>query len=573
MKDPIRMKSSPTHLYAAGQLSRRGFMKSLAALGISAATASYLADTSQAIAQTQAYNTKNLKASYDYIICGAGSAGCVLAAELSERNPEASILLLEAGGADDAAGILDLLWIKIYQDPSLFWLFQGLPNPLLNNRIPPLPMGRVIGGGSSVNALIYARGHKADYDGWAQQLGDDRWSYQNVVKTFLAMEDYEGPASPLRGVGGKFHSSVQTDIAPLARDMRSAGGSFGLPVVEDINAETMERDGGIAYSNIIEKDGKRGSVARAFLHPVLASPNITVLTNATVLGLAMEGTRATGVSLRWRDETRVISASSRVILSSGALKTPQILMLSGIGPAAHISKFGISPKVDLPGVGENFHDHPLVASCAWEAPYDFDPMANGSQCVYFANVNSPAGAPDLMPVQMQIPFVSPENASSAKMPERNLWVIVPGLAKPRSRGSVYLKSDNIMDDPAVDTRFLSVQHDFDTLLLGIEQAREIGNSAAMRDHVLREVLPGPKSRDDLKEFVRNGCSTYYHMCGTARMGTDTDEMAVTLSDLSVRGVENLSIADTSIFPDVPRSNTMVPAAMVGYKLADILTGR
>ena len=557
-------------LLASNKISRRRFIQTLSAAGITLSAAVSLAASTRAIAQTQRFNTQNLKDSYDYIICGAGSAGCVVAAQLAKHRPDASVLLVEAGGSGDSAGVLDMLWFKIYQDPALFWLFKGKAEPFLNGQEPPLPMGRAVGGGSAVNALIYARGHKADYDGWATQLGDKKWSYENVVKIFREIEDYNGPKSMLRGTGGLFYSELQTNRAGMADDLISAGPRVGIPCVQDINAETMERRAGIGPSNIISKDGHRHNVARSFLYPVLSQANITVLTQAYVQNLVMDGTRASGINVQWQGSSRKISATKRVILSTGALKTPQLLMLAGIGPAADLQKVGIKSLIDLPGVGENFHDHPLVGSCAWESPYDFGPTGNGSQCVYFSNVNDKAEAPDLMPVQMQIPFVAEAHAKKPGVPTSNLWVIVPGLAKPRSRGKISLASTQIADAPIVETRFLSERHDLDTLALGVEQARELGNSPEMRKHIKREVLPGPTNRKELEEFVRYGCGTYYHMCGTAKMGQASDPMAVVDSNLSVRGIENLSIADTSVFPDIPRANTMVPAVMVGYQLARIL---
>jgi choline dehydrogenase len=573
MKTPFHFNNgiSPEKLLFEGRISRRTFFKMMSAAGVSAATASVYANASTVIAQTQFRNTENLKDSYDYVICGAGSSGCVVASELARKNPAASILLVEAGGRDDKAGILSLLWGNIYKDPDLFWNFHGEPEPFLNGRTPDLPMGRVVGGGSSVNALIYARGHKADYDGWAEQLGDKKWSYESVLAIYRQMENYDGPASAFRGKGGLLHSQLQRDAVPLASDLRLAGEAMGIPNVEDINAETMERDSGIGPSNIIAKDGMRMSIARAYLYPVLADKNITVLTEAIVQKLHIEGTKAKGINLLWRGKVKRISATGRVVLCTGALKTPQILMLSGIGNATELAKLGIKSVVDLPGVGENFHDHPLVASCAWESPYDFKPHGNGSECVYFSNVNSKPGAPDMMPVQMQIPFVADSYAKREGVPSANLWVIVPGLAKPRSRGKVSIGSNDILHNPVVHTRFLSDPHDIATLRLGVEQAREMGNSSQMRKHVKREVLPGPLKGDDMTDFIRNTCGTYYHMCGTAKMGIAGDKMGVVDSNLAVRGIENLSIADTSVFPDIPRGNTMVPAAMVGFQMARILS--
>ncbi len=552
-------------LLAKRQISRRQFIATAVATGLTTSAASLLATSTTAIAQTQRYNVENLTDQYDYVVCGAGSAGCVVAAELA-KSGEASVLLIEAGGSDDVDGVLDTLWFNIFMNPDFYWVFNGEPETQINNRSPLLPMGRVVGGGSSVNALVYARGHKADYDGWAAQLGDEKWSYENVLNIYRDLEHFEGPQSALRGQGGRLWTELPSEVHEIAVALKGAGAAFGIPAVDDVNAETMERDAGIGHPNVIVKDGQRHNIARAFLYPVLAQPNITVLTGAQVEKVLFEGDQATGVELVWQGERRRISAGRHTILSAGALKTPQLLMVSGVGEAEHLAEHGIEVVSDLPGVGRNFQDHPLVAGCMWEYRNPIPPVGTGSQCVFFANVNSEAGAPDIMPVQLQIPFASEVHGQRDDIPAA-AWTIVPGLAKPRSRGRVTLASANPNDAPITHTGFLSDPHDVETLLRGIELVRDIGNSSEMSSYVAREVMPGPVNADEMTDFIRNGVATYYHMAGTAKMGSDSDPMAVVDSNLAVRGTRGLSIADTSVMPDIPRGNTMAPAAMVGYQLA------
>lgn len=562
---------SNADLYAAGLISRRSFMALMAASGVGPTAAAEEAEQARHLVANQQFNRDHLLPSYDFVICGAGSSGCVIASKLASSLPNASVLLLEAGGTDDLPAVRDPLWFKSYMNPELYWLFEGLPARNLNGRRPPLPMGRAIGGGSSVNAMIYARGHKADYDGWANQLNDPKWSYKSVVEIFREIENYRGPASPLRGSTGPFWSEITQDVNDCAVALKAAGPGVGLPQVDDINAETMERDGGIGHTNLSLRNGERSSVARSFLYPVLGLTNLTVISRCNVQKIIIESDIARGVRVLWKNRSLDILARTRVVLSTGALKTPQLLMLSGIGAPAQLKAQGIKTVADVPGVGRNFHDHPVIAGCVYENATEFAPRSNGSQTSYFANVNSPSGAPDLMPVQLQFPFISEVNSKRSDIPSANLWTIAPGLAKPRSRGKVTLKSASALDHPIVHTNFLSDPHDFQTLRLGIEQARQLANSPEMRPFIKREIMPGPIKGHGLDEFIRNSVYTYFHMSGTAKMGVASDPMAVVDSNLAVRGVQNLSVADTSIFPDIPRANTMVPAVVVGWQMAKILS--
>ncbi len=565
---PRKTADRPELLLAQKRISRRGFIHMMTAAGMTAASASILADSTMAIAQTQEFNTANLRAEYDYIVCGAGSAGCVVAAQLAEDGSK-SVLLLEAGGSDDVEKVLSPLWFQVFLDPDYFWVFNGEPEGHINHRKPLLPMGKVIGGGSSVNALVYSRGHKADYDGWAELLDDDRWSYDNVLSVFRRIEHFNGPADPRRGRGGPFWSELPSQVHVIAKALKVAGEAQGIPAVDDINAATQEHEAGIGHPNVIVKDGRRHSVARSFLYPVAAQPNITVLTGAMVTKVMVEGDKAVGVEFVRNGETHKIRASRQITLSMGALKTPQVLMLSGIGDETELTRFGIPTLQNLPGVGRNFHDHPLVAGCIWEYRNPLPPIGTVSQCVYFARVNSAEAAPDIMPVQIQIPFASEVHQQRPDVPEAG-WTIVPGLAKPKSRGRMTLRSANMAHDPVTTTGFLSHPDDIETLRRGIELTRELGNSVEMREFVKREVMPGNLKGDALTAFIRDGVATYFHMSGTCKMGRDNDEMAVLDSNCAVRGIRNLSVADTSAFPDIPRGNTMAPAAMLGYQVAQHL---
>src|SRR6218665_2529650 len=316
-----------------GRGTRRPFRQAALAAGYTTATAASMIGFAESAHAQQTINRAQLASEYDFIVCGAGSAGCVVARRLAE-NPAVRVLLLEAGGTDDVEDVRDGTRWPLNMGSERDWNFKGQPTPTLNGRTPPFPMGKVLGGGSSINGLVWARGHKNDWDSWAEQTGNAAWNYENVLKIYRRIENWTGPAHErLRGTGGLVHVSLPVaPINPVAPALIEAAGDFRMPQAGGLNAETMEGDGGAGMPNLIVKDGRRVSMAAAYIHPFLDRPNLTVLLHAEVNKLITKGKRVTGVEFVHQGQVRKIGAKHEVVLSTGAINTPKILMLSGIGP-------------------------------------------------------------------------------------------------------------------------------------------------------------------------------------------------------------------------------------------------
>lgn len=555
-------------LFALGKVDRRGFLKAVQALGIGTLSAQVLADQTQANSAAQAYNSRNLRKTYDYIVCGAGSAGAVVARRLAEDST-VSVLLVEAGGADSAPSIVDpSVWFTNLGTERM-WSFTAEPQSSTNDRSLPLPMGRVIGGGSSVNALIYARGHKSDYEQWASMTNDPRWGYANALSIFKRIEAWAGPVDmAFRGMSGILTSQPIMDPHPVARALVATGPAFGIPIVQDLNAATMESHSGIGHPNVKVKDGRRSNIPTDYLYPILSQPNLTVLTGAEVKRVLMREKTASGISFVWRGEEHSISVSKEIVLSMGAVNTPKVLMLSGIGHRQELASVGIPSTHHMAGVGKNLQDHPLAA-CVWEYKTPMPPRGTVSECTFFARTGSSGNTPDLIPVQIQVPFPSEVTGKQFSMPDSG-WTLVAGLAHPKSRGSLRLRSKDPKDAPLIKANFLADPSDVKTLMRGVELMREMGNSEGMKDFVKREVMPGSLTGGVLEAYTRNAVGTYFHLSGTCKMGLASDPLAVVDSELRVIGVKGLRIADTSIIPAITTTNTMAPAVLIGERLGELL---
>ncbi|MBB5060647.1 choline dehydrogenase [Granulicella aggregans] len=517
------------------------------------------------VASTQRRLTQDLASEYDYIICGAGTSGSVLAYRLCE-DPSVRVLLLEAGGSDESETIEDPnRWVMTLGSES-DWGFSAAPNPRLNGRSVSYSMGKILGGGSSINVSTWSRGHKADWDFFARETGDAGWGYDSVLSLYRnRIEDWTGNSDVLRGQGGMVHVQPAPDPHPFADALLAGAESGGLPRFPNQNGMLMESAEGCSFVDETVMAGKRRSIFRSYAYRAMAQGNLTVLTQALVRRIVFEGTKAVGVEAVWNGSTKTFRASHEVVLSQGAIQTPKLLMQSGIGDPAHLKQFGISVLQALPAVGANLHDH-ISFACIWEGTGEPLPMTPRSQTVGFWKSDPSLTAPNFYTYAIGVPFPTPENAAWAAPPAQGFSMIC-GMS-PQSRGSIRLTGADANAPLTIDAGYLSDPQDMKDLVAGITRAREIGNSTALRPFAKREVHPGPVQGTELENFLRNGLVTFWHQSGTARMGSD--ESSVVDSQLKVHGIENLRIVDASVLPRVTRGNTMAPCVVIGEKAADFI---
>jgi choline dehydrogenase len=508
----------------------------------------------------------SLKSHYDFIVCGSGSSGSVVARRLAE-NPDVSVLLLEAGGSDDMPSVTEAgRWFENL-GTERDWNFVAQPNPHLKGRSLALNMGKVLGGGSSINVMAWARGHKNDWDFFASESGDPAWNYESVLNIYRQIEDWQGAPDPTRrGSGGLVFVQSAPDPNPIAPAMVGGARSIGIPTFDSNNGRLMEGAGGASILDLRVRDGKRLSVFQTYAFPHMDRPNLTVLTHALVTKLTLEGKRATGVEIAFDGKIQRITAGLEVVLSLGAIHTPKVLMLSGIGDQAELQRLGISVVQHLPGVGQNFQDH-FGIGCIWEYQQPLTPRNNGGEATFFWKSNPGLDTPDLQTCQGELPFSSPETAARFNPPAAS-WTLFGGVVRPKSRGQIRLTGPNPDDAVQIDANTLSHPDDLKAGIVCVELCREIGNSAALRPFTKREVMPGNLRGAELQDFVRDGASTYFHQTCTAKMGRDS--MSVVDAQLKVYGIENLRIADGSIMPRVTTGNTMAPCIIIGERAAEAL---
>ncbi len=498
---------------------------------------------------------------FDFVVVGAGSSGCVVAARLSE-DPKVRVLLLEAGGADDHPDVADpTKWTALLHGP-LDWGYMTEPMRHANNRIDHCPRAKMVGGCHSHNANAWVRGHSSDYDHWAY-LGNDGWDWKSVLPLFKRIENWQGPPSDLRGTGGPMHVAPPATVGPLAEACREAGREVGLKVIDDLNGADME---GIGYFNLTIKDGKRFSVADAYLRPALGRPNLTLVMHADAHRLLFNASTCIGVEYAADGAMTSVRATREVIVCTGAIGSPRLLLLSGIGPAAELRRLGIPVVAELAGVGLNLHDHPLAGGVAYEAVGDLPPLVNnGAETTWWWKSNASKLVPDMQPVLIEFPFATPELAGNLTP---NCFTLVPSVVRSGSRGSVTLASTNPAVHPRIDINFLESRADIDAFVAAIELCREMGGSKAFDGLRKRELMPGKLSRAELENYVRDGATTYFHPVGSCKMGTDA--LAVVDATLRVRGVAGLRVADASIMPSITSGNTNAPSIMIGERAVDLI---
>jgi choline dehydrogenase len=549
----------------AREIDRTTFVARAADLGLPAAAIGGAAEKFEAIAANQRARRANLRSSYDTIVIGSGASGSVVARRLAE-NRNAQVLLLEAGGDDLKPGILIPETWFFNQGGELDWNFGAERSPSVNNRSIVQAMGKALGGGTSINGMVWARGHKNDFDFWARQAGDDAWDYRHILDIYKWIEDWHGVPDPeRRGSGGEVFVQPAPNPGPIAPAFLKAALSLGIPTFADQNGVMQEGAGGAAITNVRIRDGRRLNVPSSYLYPVMDQPNLTVLTSAHANRLTLEGGTVTGVEFEWQGKLRTIKSSSDVVLSAGAIQTPKLLMLSGIGGRAELDRFGISTVSHLPGVGQNLQDHPIIGGGLWEAPGPIPVRNNAAEANLFTKSRPELDTPDLHIWHIEAPYLSEVTARHAV---ENVWSISPGLVRPESRGSVRLQSADPHQAPEIHANMLSDPRDLSALRRGMAIARDLGNSEAMKPFVKREILPGPLAGEALDNLIRDGAMSMHHPTSTAKMGRD--DLSVVDAELRVYGVKNLRIADGSIMPRITTGNTQAPCVIIGERMAELL---
>jgi choline dehydrogenase len=521
----------------------------------------------------------------DYVIVGAGSAGCVLANRLSE-DPAVEVVLIEAGGKDGHPNIKIPAAFANQFHTKLDWDYTTEPEPAVDGRSLFIPRGKALGGSSSMNAMLYVRGRPLDYDFWKQQ-GAPGWGWDDVLPYFIRSEDNARGASEFHGAGGELRVSEQRSPRALDRKLIEAATAVGIPRIDDYNGPEQD---GVSMFQVTQHRGRRWSAADAFLKPAASRPNLEVITKATVLGIELDGDRATGVRYSGkRGAQTTVRAGREVILSAGAIGSPQILMLSGIGAPDELRAAGVEPGHELAGVGRNLQDHPFLTVLSevsdpntlygadkprylaeWLLRRTGPLTSTAAEVVAFVRTRAGLPAAD---IQFHMGALYFEDHGAEEF-DGHAITIAPVLVSPKARGQVWLRSADPLAKPRILTNSLSEPEDLASMVAGVEMAREIASKPPLAEVVVRELKPGPEAqgREGIEAAVRERLELIYHPVGTCRMSDDGWD-AVVDSQLRVHGIDGLRVVDASIFPVIPGGNTNAATVMVAERAADLIRGR